>query len=317
MGRAHPRGREQSLDRDLNHLILNLTPLDDNNVVQKARNLISKGKEGTNDAYVTIQLGKEKFQTSVQERVKNPEWHEECDLTITEKDNSVQLTVFHRNFLGLDEFLGQVFIPLANHDIHEVPQNRWFKLQGKSKKEKYRGELEIQFAFVVRSTTFTGSLMDLSTSKKSKTDSLKRMASAVGHKLHHLPSRSLSLKLDHLDPRHQMVRFKEKHLRHSNLYQTKLKPQETKEALIEEWTYCEHPKKQHSTVKQVNESQKIIEETELPSVEEKADLSDHQSELPSISVSVFRHTGNKSSPEEFSNSAKDNVEKTEMKKPLQ
>ena len=35
---------------------------------------------GTNDAYVTIQLGKEKYQTSVKERSDNPEWHEECDL---------------------------------------------------------------------------------------------------------------------------------------------------------------------------------------------------------------------------------------------
>ena len=35
---------------------------------------------GTNDAYVTIQLGKEKFQTTVKERSENPDWHEECDL---------------------------------------------------------------------------------------------------------------------------------------------------------------------------------------------------------------------------------------------
>ncbi|XP_076331673.1 rab11 interacting protein isoform X2 [Tachypleus tridentatus] len=286
-------------------------------IVQKARNLISKGKEGTNDAYVTIQLGKEKFQTSVQEKVKNPEWHEECDLTFTEKNSSVHLTVFHRNFLGLDEFLGQVFIPLADYDIREVSQSRWFKLQGKSKKEKYRGELEIQFAFVVHSTTFTGSLMDLSTTKKSKANSLKRMASAVGHKLHHLPSRSLSLKLDHFDPQYQAMRFKEKYLRHLNPYQTKLKPQETKEALTEEWIYSEHPKKQHSTVMQVNESQKIIEEMEIPSAEDKVNLSDQQSELPTISESAFRHTGNKVLPEKFSNSAKDNMEKTEVKKLMQ
>ena len=35
---------------------------------------------GTNDAYVTIALAKEKYQTSVKEKVDNPEWHEECDL---------------------------------------------------------------------------------------------------------------------------------------------------------------------------------------------------------------------------------------------
>ena len=37
---------------------------------------------GTNDAYVTIQLGKEKYQTSIKERCDNPEWHEECDLYV-------------------------------------------------------------------------------------------------------------------------------------------------------------------------------------------------------------------------------------------
>ena len=35
---------------------------------------------GTNDAFVTIGLGKEKFQTSVKEKSENPEWLEQCEL---------------------------------------------------------------------------------------------------------------------------------------------------------------------------------------------------------------------------------------------
>ena len=35
---------------------------------------------GTNDAFVTIGLGKEKFQTSVQEKAEDPEWCEQCEL---------------------------------------------------------------------------------------------------------------------------------------------------------------------------------------------------------------------------------------------
>jgi len=35
---------------------------------------------GTNDAYVSIKLGKEKFQTTLRERAKDPEWHEQCQL---------------------------------------------------------------------------------------------------------------------------------------------------------------------------------------------------------------------------------------------
>ena len=36
---------------------------------------------GTNDAFVTIALGKEKFQTSVKEKSSEPvEWNEQCEL---------------------------------------------------------------------------------------------------------------------------------------------------------------------------------------------------------------------------------------------
>ena len=37
---------------------------------------------GTNDAFVTIGLGKEKFQTSVKEKSENPEWLEQCELWV-------------------------------------------------------------------------------------------------------------------------------------------------------------------------------------------------------------------------------------------
>ena len=36
--------------------------------VKRARGLKIKGKDGTNDAFVTIGLGKEKYQTSVKEK---------------------------------------------------------------------------------------------------------------------------------------------------------------------------------------------------------------------------------------------------------
>ena len=49
-------------------------------LVKHARGLNVKGKNGTNDAFVTIGLGKEKFQTSVKEKVEDPEWCEQCEL---------------------------------------------------------------------------------------------------------------------------------------------------------------------------------------------------------------------------------------------
>ena len=60
------------------------TTLDHHSVcfsVKKAKGLNVKGKNGTNDALVTIALGKEKYQTSVKEKAVNPvEWCEQCEL---------------------------------------------------------------------------------------------------------------------------------------------------------------------------------------------------------------------------------------------
>ena len=37
--------------------------------------------QGTNDAFVTISLGKEKYQTTVKEKCSDPvEWNEQCEL---------------------------------------------------------------------------------------------------------------------------------------------------------------------------------------------------------------------------------------------
>ena len=50
-------------------------------LVKKAKGLITKGKNGTNDAFVTIALGKEKYQTSVKEKTSGPtDWSEQCEL---------------------------------------------------------------------------------------------------------------------------------------------------------------------------------------------------------------------------------------------
>jgi hypothetical protein len=36
----------------------------------------------------------------------------------------IVLTALHRNFIGVDEFLGVVNIPLADFDVYERPRNR-------------------------------------------------------------------------------------------------------------------------------------------------------------------------------------------------
>ena len=81
---------------------------------------------------------------------------------IPNKGNTAEitLTVLHRNFLGVDEFLGRVSLPLSGFDHHEKPRSkcviplfarlislvfRWYPLLCKpgQNKSDYRGELEV------------------------------------------------------------------------------------------------------------------------------------------------------------------------------
>lgn len=123
--------------------------------------------------------------------------------TIPERGNRAELnlTCLHRNNLSMDEFLGQVTLPLNEMDVYERPRARWYKLQskpGKEKKDKERGEIEIRVAFTVKA----GSLTDLSKKEKNKSStlglggsllslnafekrkSLKNFAKSMGSKMH-------------------------------------------------------------------------------------------------------------------------------------
>nr|NP_001285413.1 Rab11 interacting protein, isoform E [Drosophila melanogaster]AHN59883.1 Rab11 interacting protein, isoform E [Drosophila melanogaster] len=152
--------------------------------VQRARGLLTKGKNGTNNCFVTIALGKEKYQTSVKDKAETSvNWNEECELKIPDQGNRAELTLtcLHRNNLGIDEFLGQATLPLNEMDVYDRPRAKWFKLEskpGKEKKNKERGELEVRIAFVVKS----GSLTDLSKKDKHKS-SIGQLASSVGGSL--------------------------------------------------------------------------------------------------------------------------------------
>ncbi|XP_019466920.1 rab11 family-interacting protein 5-like, partial [Meleagris gallopavo] len=90
--------------------------------VVRARGLRCKGgggggKAGSSDAYTIIQLGREKYCTSVAEKSGGcPEWKEECafELPPTEPgaEAAVLLTVMHRALVGMDRFLGMARVPL-------------------------------------------------------------------------------------------------------------------------------------------------------------------------------------------------------------
>lgn len=147
--------------------------------VQRARELVSKGSHGI---FVTIALGKDKYQTSVKERAEGGEieWREKCELKIPSQGNTacIVLTVLSPNLLGIDTFLGCVSIPLAELDVYDRPKNKWFELQDRQGKPKHkeRGELEVKIGFSVK----PGSLNDVS-KKDGRLGSLNQLSQAAQH----------------------------------------------------------------------------------------------------------------------------------------
>ncbi|XP_034547935.1 rab11 family-interacting protein 1 isoform X2 [Notolabrus celidotus] len=140
--------------------------------VHQGRNLRTKGKNGTNDAYAIIQVAKDKFSTSVVEKTVAPVWKEEAsfDLPLFHPGNAERCTlhvvVMHRATVGLDKFLGQAVVNLLDlYDDKTRKKTDWFKLVDKSGKEdKVRGEVLLDLIFM--RNNMSASMFDLSMKEK-------------------------------------------------------------------------------------------------------------------------------------------------------
>ncbi|XP_019518526.1 PREDICTED: rab11 family-interacting protein 1 isoform X1 [Hipposideros armiger] len=146
--------------------------------VLQARGLRAKGPGGTSDAYAVIQVGKEKYATSVSERSQGaPVWREEATFELPPLLSAgaapaaaatLQLTVLHRALLGLDKFLGRAEVDLRElHRDQGRRKTQWYTLKSKpGKKDKERGEIEVDIQFM--RNNMTASMFDLSMKDKSR-----------------------------------------------------------------------------------------------------------------------------------------------------
>lgn len=157
--------------------------------VLQAKDLKPKGKSGTNDTYTIIQLGKEKYSTSVAEKTLEPVWKEEASFELpgllmqgNPEKYVLFLIVMHRSLVGLDKFLGQVAINL--NDIFEDKQRRkteWFRLESKQgKRAKNRGEIKVNIQFM--RNNMTASMFDLSMKDKTRSPFAKLKDKMKGRK---------------------------------------------------------------------------------------------------------------------------------------
>ncbi|XP_065490201.1 rab11 family-interacting protein 5 isoform X2 [Caloenas nicobarica] len=163
--------------------------------VVRARGLRCKGggggKAGTSDAYTIIQLGREKYSTSVAEKSPgNPEWREECAFELPPELGGLVFTVMHRALVGMDRFLGQALVPLEPAlQRGRAPDERWYKLHSKAgKKEKERGEILVSIQFT--RNNLTASMFDLSMKDKPRSPFGKLKDKVKGKKKYDLESAS-------------------------------------------------------------------------------------------------------------------------------
>ncbi|XP_070706362.1 trichohyalin-like isoform X2 [Pempheris klunzingeri] len=144
--------------------------------VLQARGLRIKGKSGTNDAYAVMQVGKEKYQTSVVEKCVAPVWKEEAAFDLpplllqgggTER-STLRVHVLHRALVGPDKLLGQAVISLLQlSEDRTRNKTEWFKLLDKTgKADKDRGEVLVDIQFM--RNNMTASMFDLSAAGKSR-----------------------------------------------------------------------------------------------------------------------------------------------------
>ncbi|NWX75105.1 RFIP5 protein, partial [Alca torda] len=171
--------------------------------VVRARGLRCKGggggKPGTSDAYTIIQLGREKYSTSVAEKsTGNPEWRGGCAFELPPElgtpaglaRGGLVLTVMHRALVGMDRFLGQALVPLEpTLQQGRAPDERWYKLHSKAgKKEKERGEILVSIQFT--RNNLTASMFDLSMKDKPRSPFGKLKDKVKGKKKYDLESAS-------------------------------------------------------------------------------------------------------------------------------
>ncbi|NWS58588.1 RFIP5 protein, partial [Chunga burmeisteri] len=169
--------------------------------VVRARGLRCKGggKPGTSDAYTIIQLGREKYSTTVAEKsTGDPEWREECAFELPPElgtpaglaRGGLVLTVMHRALVGMDRFLGQALVPLEPAlQQGRAPDERWHKLRSKpGKKEKERGEILVSIQFT--RNNLTASMFDLSMKDKPRSPFGKLKDKVKGKKKYDLESAS-------------------------------------------------------------------------------------------------------------------------------
>ncbi|KAA0709452.1 Synaptotagmin-like protein 4 [Triplophysa tibetana] len=127
-------------------------------------------------AYLLPDKGKKK--TSIKHNTVNPSFKETLKYSITRTQlltRRLQLSVWHYDRFGHNVFLGEVEVPMDNHDI-ETGHEEYMALRGKASTaaspfDQYRGELAVSLKYVTANTTHAESPKRKSKKSKAQEDS--------------------------------------------------------------------------------------------------------------------------------------------------
>ena len=103
--------------------------------VVAARNLRAMDFNGFSDPYVKLQVGKQRFKTKVVKMNLNPEWDQEFSFVVADVREVLKFDVYDEDLIGIDDFLGQMKVPLEDLLAAENLSlgQRWYQLLPKSK----------------------------------------------------------------------------------------------------------------------------------------------------------------------------------------
>ncbi|KAF9129413.1 hypothetical protein BGW39_004180 [Mortierella sp. 14UC] len=119
--------------------------------ISRARDLVSRDRNGYSDPYVKLTIGGHKFTTNVVRKSLNPVWDAAFDFELDAQSMPDQITLmfWDKDRWGRDDYLGTVYIPLQPSSLW-ADSTTWFPLKSIPQKKfsKITGEVEVKFGFI-------------------------------------------------------------------------------------------------------------------------------------------------------------------------
>eukprot|EP01135_Chromosphaera_perkinsii_P002074 Nk52_evm8s217 gene=Nk52_evmTU8s217 len=116
------------------------------NVVQ-ARDVVGKDATGFSDPFCVVSFARTSKRTKVMWATLQPVWNQNfCFLFLDPKCTVLRVTVFDKDTIGKNDYLGSLVINLATLQ-RGVTKRETFELQPRSKKEKVGGTLTLELTF--------------------------------------------------------------------------------------------------------------------------------------------------------------------------